>query len=352
MQGLERENDRLPLTDDFATLMAGGRIEEIRAMRASLVSSALEDEQSCYFLCRKLTRFNRSVIRAAIDLHVRDHPWLGECTFLEFGSGGREEQVIGSDQDNGLLYRMEPDPEEMEDAGQSLVMTLDAAGLPLCPGGVMLNSPDWRGDLEQWLDRLAGWLTNPREKGPWQSGLILDFTPVHGSDPSREHMEDALELRRRLWHYVRTKPIVLRLLVQEMSQYRLPLTFFGAFITEKDGPWKGHLDIKHSILAHITNGSRVLALKYSIDTPSTYERIVTLTEDGHFGGSLGSALLDAWEWLQRQRHYLGLQCYERGEPPHNYLNPSDMPREERQRLKASIQAAEKLVRLVQAGAGL
>lgn len=315
-------------------------------MRAELVRSSLENGKSCYALCRDLTRFNRAVIRAVLDLHAGEHPWLDRCTFLEFGSGGREEQVIGSDQDNGLLFSTAPDPEEMDEAGQSVVMTLDAAGLPLCPGGVMLNSPEWRGDLEEWLERLTGWLSNPREKGPWQSGLILDFTPVRGPT------EDALELRSRLWEYVRTKPIVLRLLVQELTQYRLPLTFFGAFITEKDGPWKGHMDIKHSVLAHLTNGSRILALKYSINTPSTYERIVALTEAGHFGGSLGSNLLDAWEWLQYRRHRIGLECYHSGKPPHNHLNPAELSKEDRGRLKSAIQAAEKLVRLVQAGAGL
>ena len=334
------------LAIEFRTFFREGRAGEVAPRRAALVRDGLAEEVSAYEMCRALSRLNRAVILAALELHLERHPWLAECTFLEFGSGGRGEQVLGSDQDNGLLLRGEIDPDELDEAAQSVVLALAAAGLPLCRGGVMLSSPDWRGDFDVWLERLTRWLSNPAEFGPWQSGLILDFVPVRG--PRAE----ALVLRERLWEYVRTKPLVLKFLVDELGRTRLPLTLFGAFITEKDGPHARGLDLKGSVLAHLTNGARILALKYGLPPTSTYERVAALTEAGHLRGAHGAELLEAWELLQGWRLRIGLECLETGAGPHGFVRPADLSRDDRRRLKTAVLAVERLVRLVLAGAGL
>lgn len=210
----------------------------------------------------------------------------------------------------------------------------------------MLSNEEWRGDFDQWLSRLTRWLSNPAEKGSWQSGLILDFQAVFGSK------RDVLILRDRLWEYVRTKPIAVSLLINELTDYRLPLSMFGAFITEKEGSWAGYLNIKNSVLAHLTNSARILALKYDMHPSNTCDRIRLLGEAGHVSAKHGERLLAAWEYLQRKRLEIGLECDREGVPPHNYVNPTQLEKAERKQLKTSIQAVEKLVRLVQAGTGL
>ncbi|QGY40862.1 hypothetical protein GM415_12230 [Pseudodesulfovibrio cashew] len=334
------------LDGELLVMAREGRLTGIRRTRADLVEDWLDRGMTAEETCKRLSAYNRSVTLAVLEAHAENHPWLRECAFLEFGSGGRDEQVLGSDQDNGLLLRVDPDLEELESAAQSVVMALDGAGMPLCGGGVMISNPLWRGDFDQWLHRLTGWLSNPAEKGAWQSGLILDFRSVFG--PKR----DVLLLRQRLWEYVRTKPLALALLVDELTNYRLPLTFYGAFVTEKDGPWQGFLDIKHSVLAHLTNSARILALKYDIMPPNTCDRLRALAEVGHVSSGHAKALLDSWDYLQRKRLTIGLACERESVSPHNYVRPSAMDAEEKAQLKAAIHAVEKLVHLVQAGSGL
>lgn len=334
------------LDRELLKMARDGKLAGIRRTRLDLVQDWMEKGLSAEETCKRLSAYNQSVILAVLEAHAEEYPWLRECTFLEFGSGGREEQVIGSDQDNGLLMRVEPDQDELDEVAQSIVIALDGAGLALCEGGVMISNEEWRGDFDSWLARLTNWLSNPVEKGSWQSGLILDFQSVFG--PKRE----VLILRDRLWQYVRTKPIALSLLVQELTDYRLPLTFYGAFITEKDGTWQGYLNIKNSVLAHLTNSARILALKYDLHPHNTCDRIRALAEAGHVSTKHGVQLLEAWEYLQRKRLEIGLECDKEGVPPHNYVNPISLDPEERKQLKRSIQVVEKLVRLVQAGVGL
>lgn len=334
------------LDNELLEMAREGKLTGIRRTRLDLVQDWLDMGLTAEETCKRLSAYNQSVILAVLEAHAEEYPWLRHCTFLEFGSGGREEQVVGSDQDNGLLMSGDPDPHELEDVTQSIVIALDGAGLSLCEGGVMVSNEEWRGDFETWLDRLTNWLSNPVEKGSWQSGLILDFQAVFGS------RRDALLLRDRLWEYVRNKPIAISLLIEELTHYRLPLTFYGAFITEREGLWHGYLNIKNSILAHLTNSARILALKYNLPPPNTCDRIRMLAGEGHISEKHGTQLLTAWEYLQLRRLRIGLQCDEEGIPPHNYVNPAFLDKDEKGQLKASIQAVEKLVRLVQAGTGL
>jgi len=346
-EGLSRDLDApVGLDRELLAMAREGKLTGIRRTRLDLVEDWLDNGLTAEDTCKRLSAYNQSVILAVLEAHAELYPWLRECTFLEFGSGGREEQVIGSDQDNGLLMRIDPDEDELDEATQSIVVALDGAGLILCDGGVMISNEEWRGDFDEWLARLTRWLSNPAEKGSWQSGLILDFQAVFGP------RHDVQLLRDRLWEYVRTKPIAVSLLINELTDYRLPLTMFGAFISEKSGQWQGHLNIKNSILAHLTNSARILALKYDLSPSNTCDRVRLLAKAGHISAKHGERLLDAWEYLQRKRLQIGLDCDREGIPPHNYVNPTTLDKSEKARLKASIQAVEKLVRLVQAGTGL
>ncbi len=334
------------LLDELRLMAREGRLAAVRRTRLELVEEWLDRGASAEIACKRLTRFNHDVISAVLEAHIAEYPWLAQCAFMEFGSGGREEMVPGSDQDNGLLVPVAVDEAELDACTQSIVVALDGAGLPLCDGGVMVSNPEWRGNFDAWLARLTGWLSNPAEKGPWQSGLILDFRAVFGAG------DEVRRMRERLWEYVRTKPIALSLLVRELTDYRLPLTLFGAFVTERDGPWHGFLNIKKSVLAHLTNSARILALKYGVRPHNTCDRIRALGGAGHIDGHHARALLGGWEYLQRKRLDIGLECDRSGLPPHNYVNPAALDQGERVRLKAAIHAVEKLVRLVQAGSGL
>jgi CBS domain-containing protein len=334
------------LLDELRVMAREGKLAGIRRTRLDLVQEWLDQGASAEQACKRLTRFNHDVVVAVLEAHAVEYPWLARCTFMEFGSGGREEMVPGSDQDSGLLIPVSVDEDELDDCTQSIVIALDGAGLSLCEGGVMVSNADWRGDFDAWLDRLTDWLSNPVEKGPWQSGLILDFRSAYGDGDEVRH------LRERLWEYVRTKPIALSQLVRELTDYRLPLSLFGAFVTEREGIWHGFLNIKKSILAHQTNSARILALKYGVRTSNTCDRIRALGQAGHIAEHHTRSLLDGWEYLQRKRLDIALECDRNGLPPHNYVNPAAMDQGERLRLKGAIHAVEKLVRLVQAGTGL
>ena len=326
-------------------LVEQGDLEGVRAGRIELVRNALNANKTPADISRDVSSFNRDLVGAIIGTHAGEHPWLETCTWLEFGSGGRQEQVLSSDQDNGLIYPVRPDTHELDEVTQDMVMALDGAGMRLCPGGIMVTSETWRGTGEEWKERIHGWLSNPVEKGPWQYGLILDFRPLAGPE------EPAVCLRQELWEYVRTRPLILRLLADELAGYRIPLTMWGNFVLIKKGAFQGGLDIKKSGLVRLGTAARILALKYGLTMHHTLDRIHELADQGHIGRKLGTRLARFWSWSQGKRLAIGLEELEAGRTPHNIIYPYQLDREEILLLKDGLHAVEKFSRLVLDGAG-
>lgn len=82
------------------------------------------------------------------------------CLFV-MGSEGRGEQLLKTDQDNGLLLR-NPDsgwtpPADLPALCERFADALARFGYPPCPGGIMLRNPDWRGTVADWAQHVRGW---------------------------------------------------------------------------------------------------------------------------------------------------------------------------------------------------
>ncbi|KUJ96415.1 MAG: Uncharacterized protein XD41_0559 [Desulfonauticus sp. 38_4375] len=321
---------------DLALLLESGRLKKIRAWRQSMVIKLLEEGKSAREVSLAISRFNEALAIEVCNYFARRFPWLKKCVFLEFGSGGRGEQVLGSDQDNGLVLPKEKlDEAQLEEVCQRIVLTLDGAGLPLCPGKVMISEEKWRGTLEEWKRKILFWLENPKERGPWQSGLILDFKPLYGEK------EKIFQLRTEVLETIRKHPVIWRLLVEEILQFRVPLSFLGNFILEKKGEERG-INLKKSILAHLINATRLLSLKYGFVKAHTLERLSFLIQKGHVEEKMGKELQNLWEWAQAKRLRQALE--QKGEI--NFLNPHLLPKEEKKLLKKRLNYLQKFVDLV------
>ncbi|MCK9906611.1 DUF294 nucleotidyltransferase-like domain-containing protein, partial [Frankia sp. Cpl3] len=98
------------------------------------------------------------IIRRSIQLSIRLLQSLGmgnppvPYAFLQFGSGGRQEQGLVTDQDNGLVYYLPSglSREEREQVDSyfhllvaSIVQGLEEAGYPPCQGNVICSNHRW-----------------------------------------------------------------------------------------------------------------------------------------------------------------------------------------------------------------
>src|SRR4029453_8204319 len=84
------------------------------------------------------------------------------CLFV-MGSEGRGEQLLKTDQDNGLILGDGADVEEADvaQACQRFSAALRLFGYPDCPGGIMVSNPAWRRNARDFTSVVRNWLLRP-----------------------------------------------------------------------------------------------------------------------------------------------------------------------------------------------
>src|SRR5258706_2065558 len=127
---------------------------EMAADLATLSEAAGKITQMIVRLQRSGTRISL-IARLVKDLNTKlyDRAWrlvapadlvANSCLFV-MGSEGRREQLLKTDQDNGLVvrdrYALPPD---FEGVCQRFSDALRGFGYPDCPGGIMVSNPQWR----------------------------------------------------------------------------------------------------------------------------------------------------------------------------------------------------------------
>ena len=153
--------------------------------------------QAATQITRMVTTLHRSGTRVSLiarlvqDLNARlfERAWqliapadlvANSCLFV-MGSEGRGEQLLKTDQDNGLILRdgYTP-PENLEAICQSFSQALSAFGYPECPGHIMVNNPMWRKTAYDFGQMVKQWLLMPDANSLMNLAIFLDAHAVCG----------------------------------------------------------------------------------------------------------------------------------------------------------------------------
>lgn len=259
---------------------------------------------------------------------------------LVLGSAGRGESLLALDQDNAIVFRSgEPDgPEDRYFArlGGKIADTLDTIGVPYCKGGVMAREPAWRGSIETWASRIAGWLARSSPEDLLSVDIFFDAKAVHGDVRlARSVIAEAHAEASRAPHFV-------KLLAE--ANWRPPSAFglFGGFRTDGNG----RVDLKRAALLSIVSFARVLAMRHGIEERSTQERLQRL-ESMKKGGAhdlaearaAHKAVLAAILAQQIRDIHAGL-------PPGNAVEIAKLTRREQAKLRAALKLVPRLEHLV------
>jgi len=108
---------------------------------------------------------------------------LQKACWLAFGSEGRSEQTISTDQDNGLVFVSDNpahDREKWLKFARRVNEALDQCGYPLCKGNVMASNPELCLSVEEWRAKMGGWLQNWEPKALLDATIYFDFRPLYG----------------------------------------------------------------------------------------------------------------------------------------------------------------------------
>lgn len=248
--------------------------------------------------------------------------------WVVFGSEGRCEQIVLTDQDNALVYA---EPSERAERyfhalAEFVVHRLIQAGFPPCPGGYMATN--WCKPLEEWLARFADWIDRPEPQALVEAGIFFDFRPVYG-ELSLEPLEQRMMTSQR-------NGIFLAYLAQAANAFAPPLGFLNRLRSEG-----GYIDLKKGGVAPIVGMARALALAAGSRERSTLERLAAAVQGGTLSREGADNLSGAFQFFLHIRLRAQLEAIRHGQKPDNRIRLQDLtPREQRLLKDAFIMVRE------------
>jgi CBS domain-containing protein len=254
--------------------------------------------------------------------------------WLVFGSEGRSEQLLLTDQDNALIYAAETAAAQPYFAAlaEYVVAGLIQAGFPPCPGGYMATN--WCKPLAEWEALFQRWIRTPEPQALLEAAIFFDFRKVHG--------DLALEPLDAILANAHKEPIFIGHMVRAAQEFAPPLGFFGR-IRSADGL----VDLKKGGIAPIVGLARACALAAGSRERTTLERLVIAAESGTMSKEGAETLAETFQFLLRLRLQAQLTAFRAGAVPDNRVNVQALTPLARRNLKEAFST----IRQMQEGIG-
>ena len=281
--------------------------------------------------------FDAATVRL-LELALEDlGPAPAPFAWIAFGSQGRGEVHLTSDQDTGLVFGVPEgsDAEELRawfrSLGERVSAGLAAAGYPLCRGRVMASEAKWCRSLPEWIETYDGWLRRMEGQDIADVSVFLDFRLVRGD------AELVAELRRHVHETLPDQRGVQYLLARNALAFRPPLRLPGNIYLGGAAESSGRFDLKDA-LQPIVAFARVYAERQRIVATHTMERIDALADRDLLPAGSREEIADAYDFLMGLRLATQLEDIRAGREPTSVVELAALTSIQRELLRGSFAA--------------
>jgi CBS domain-containing protein len=307
----------------------------------ALPQQLLAEGLSAAALTALLTALNDLLVVRALELTgcADALAQAGGC-WLAFGSQGRAEQTLATDQDNAILFDDLGDPQERRRTLLPLALevnrALDRCGFELCRGNIMASNDQLCLSLSEWKTRFAAWIDRPDGAALLNATIFFDLRAIGGAQPL------AAGLRRWLADYARDNNRFLTLMVLNAQGNEPPLGVLRDFVLQRGGAHPHTLDLKTNGVQPFVEAARVYALSCGVEATSTAERLAAAGQARAIPEAETAAWRDAFHLIQRLRFQLNAEQQAAGGATHNFLDPDTLNPLDRSLLKEALRQARNL----------
>ncbi len=348
LSGLQRLTD--PLVQDESI----DALKRVKENEIELAKMLLQDGTSISQVQWLLTEINcdlhgRALVRAIGEMAAAG--W-GEppVTFalIIMGSGGRGENLLAPDQDNGFILADYADSEHSRieayfvPLAERFTRLLDAIGFPLCAGNVMATNPVWRKRISEWRKQIAVWLRKRTETQLLLSDILVDFRHVWGDARLSE------ALRRHITRAIAENPTFVMDLFAIEADHTVALGWFGKLRSErdkKDRPGMINLKLRGSL--PLVEAARLLSLKAGMPATSTLERLDGLLAKGALHPEDHDPLQDAFQFISRLLLRQQIEDFEARREVGDFVPEARLSKRERDHLVICLRTIDNQRRLLQ-----
>jgi CBS domain-containing protein len=294
----------------------------VAEMASALVAGHLDVADVAGFVARLNDALLRRIVRwAEQDLGRPPVPYA----WIAFGSEGRMEQTLLTDQDNALVYADggEAHREWFQAFAERINADLEAAGFPRCAGGYMARN--WHGTLGEWGRRFASWLDSPQPHALLAAAIFFDYRRVAG--------DLALDALDALLAGAPGKVAFLRFFAKSAMEFRPP----QLLLLRLRGT-SSEVDLKLNGISPIVFLARAYGLEAGTAARNTVERLEAAVRAGLVDAESRERVVDAYRFLLGLRLRLQLRALAAGGQATNRVALSELSAVERSRLKEAFRA--------------
>ncbi len=302
---------------------------------AALLHEDVSAQNVAAVISRRLGALTRQVAFVA-ELRMRkEGRGAPPCPYAlaVLGSAGRGESLLAMDQDNALIFA-EGDPGGAEDKwfetlSGHIADVLHEVGVPYCKGGVMAKNPQWRGSMQTWRARVAGWIEHSQPKDLLAVDIFFDLRGVHGDGALSDTLwREAFEMARGQVGFAKA-------LVEANGRSPGGLGLFGRIRTEQ-----GRIDLKKHGLFGIVTAARALAICHHVVERATPARLMGLKAMDIGGDRDLEALAEAQAVFLHFILAQQIEDIEQGRPASNAVAVKPLSPRDRERLRTALAAVK------------
>ncbi len=299
-----------------------------------LITTLIESGAKPQNINHLTTMVSDAIVKKFIEFAIEQlGPPPVKFSFVVFGSEGREEQTLRTDQDNAIIYE-DPSPGSEKDVGEYFLSMgvkvctwLNDAGYTFCEGKIMAMNPDYCQSLSVWKQYFSKWVFSATGEDLLRAKIFFDFRTGYG-DEVIEH-----DLREHLNSIVPDNSRFFQFLARNILVMSPPIGRFGNFIVETSGIHRGSFDIKASIMP-IVDFARIYALKNKIKTANTMMRLSALHDMKILTDLNYQEMVQAYTYLMQIRLRIQAEAVSKlKRNPDNYVCPKNLTSIEQKLLK-------------------
>ncbi|MGY2161908.1 CBS domain-containing protein [Pseudomonas tolaasii] len=337
---------RVDLVHLARTIRNAPRVENLVAIRGEigqLVERMLAHGASSTQITHIITLLNDHTVCRVIELTLAENSDPGvPFSWLCFGSEGRREQTLFTDQDNGILFEARDAAEAADIRARLLPLaqqingSLALCGFSLCKGNIMAGNPELCLSRSEWARRFAAFIREATPENLLGSSIYFDLRVVWGEERGAE------QLRQGILDQVADNRLFQRMLAENALRQRPPVGRFREFVLTRKGAEKATLDLKVQGLTPFVDGARLLALANGIHANNTLERLHQLVGKHIIEPLDGAAYEEAYHFIQQTRMQQHQLQTRENQPYSNRVDPDSLNHLDRRILRESLRQAQRL----------
>jgi CBS domain-containing protein len=308
--------------------------QQIRDFARHLIGQGVAARQ----MTQLISHLNDLLTERLVEMQARVHGVdMQQACWLAFGSEGRSEQTISTDQDNGLVFLSDqPDQDRARwlAFGRSVNEALDRCGYPLCKGNIMASNPQCCLTPQEWSRRFGDWLEYGSPEDLLKANIYFDLRALVGRTDLAEQLRDTITRQAA------GLPRFAKQMADNARRHRVPLNWRGAIDT-KTVDKREMVDLKHHGTAVFVDVARLYALAHGVAVIGTRERIEAIGPLLRVPTQDSDAWIAAFEYLQMLR--LQVQMSEAPLELANQVELDALNHIDRHMLKESFRVARRLL---------